>query len=159
MSDKPKQRPLSFIAPIKGKTEVEVQNNYETLSRLIAKVDATGLNNVGTVHFGNFMFLEPATGDNGQKYYKKFALFTFYDGTFEQYVKDFVDKVGNTFNALLAHLDDVPEDLIPVEQSPQEFAEYVRKYDQPVAKWYAAYPNKIVKEITNPVQGGTYIKE
>ncbi|GAB1541001.1 hypothetical protein NUACC21_36700 [Scytonema sp. NUACC21] len=153
MSDKPKQQPLSFIAPIKGADDSSVQENYQKLSALIARVDATGLNNVGTVHFGNFIFLEPATGNDGNQYYKKFALFTFYDGTFEQYVKDFVTKVGDTFNALLEYLGDVPEDLVPVQQSPQEFAEYVKKYDQPVAKWYSAYPNKIVKDITNPVEG------
>jgi hypothetical protein len=156
MSDTPKQLPLSFIAPIKGKTEVEVQGNYNQLSELIAKVDATGLNNVGTVHFGNFIFLEPATGNDGNKYYKKFALFTFYDGDFDTYVDDFVAHVGETFNALLRFLDDVPEDLIPVQQSPKEFAKYVKKYDQPVAKWYTAYPNKRVKpDITNPVEGVT----
>ncbi|ACK71273.1 hypothetical protein PCC7424_2868 [Gloeothece citriformis PCC 7424] len=157
MSDqpKPRQRPLSFIAPIKGVDEVSVQENYKKLSALIANVGPAGLNDVGTVHFGNFLFLEPATGSDGTQYYKKFALFTFYDGKFETYVKDFALKVGNTFNALLQYLDDVPEDLIPVQQNIEDFADYIEKYDQPVAKWYTAYPNKIVKEITNPVQGVT----
>jgi hypothetical protein len=148
MSDKPRQQPLSFIVPIK-------EGKYEELRDLIAGVGPTGLNNVGTVHFGNFIFLEPAIGNDGKEYYKKFGLFTFYDGEFETYVKDFVEHVGDTFNALLTFLDDVPEDLIPVQQSPQEFTKYVKKYDQPVAKWYTAYPDKIVKKITNPVQGVT----
>ncbi|WP_013335043.1 hypothetical protein [Gloeothece verrucosa] len=154
MSNKPRQRPLSFIAPIKGgMDEDSVQKNYKELSALIADVSPAGLNDVGTVHFGNFLFLEPATGSDGTQYYKKFALFTFYDGSFERYVKDFAAKVGDTFNALLQHLDDVPKDLRDVKKQPEKFSKYVQAHDQPVAKWYTAYPDKIVKEITNPVQG------
>lgn len=152
MSDKPKQQPLSFIAPIKGVDESSIQANYEALRTLLTQVTPDGLNKVGTVHFGNFIFLEPVTGTNGE-YYKKFALFTFYDGEFRTYVKDFVVNVGDTFNALLTYLDDVPEGVIPVQRNIQAFGDYVEKYDQPVAKWYAAYPNKIVKDITDPVEG------
>lgn len=148
MGDKPRQQPLSFIAPIKD-------GKYEELLQLIAQLDPTGLNDVGTVHFGNFIFLEPACGNDGKKYYKKFALFTFYDGEFDAYVKDFVENVGDTFNALIKFLDDVPENLTDVTKQPEAFAKYVEKYDQPVAKWYTAYPDKIVKQITNPVEGVT----
>ena len=153
MSDQPRQRPLSFIAPIKGDSEPSIQSNYEALRQLLEGVTPEGLNSVGTVHFGNFIFLEPATGTNGGDYYKKFALFTFYDGDFRTYVKDFVENVGDTFNALLSHLDDVPEGVIPVQRNIKGFGDYVEDHDQPVAKWYTAYPNKIVKDITDPVEG------
>jgi len=146
VSSQVKQNPLSFIAPIK-------EGKYEALRGLIAELDEKGLNSVGTVHFGNFIFLEPAIKD-GKEYHKKFALFTFYDGEFDKYVQDFVNHVGKVFDALLSCLDDVPDNLIPVNKNPKKFAEYVKKYDQPVAKWYTAYPDKLVKQITtDPVEG------
>ena len=153
MSDQPQQKPLSFIAPIKGVDEPSIQKNYKALGQLLTQVTPEGLNSVGTVHFGNFLFLEPATGTNGEDYFKKFALFTFYDGDFRTYIKDFVENVGDTFNALLTYLDDVPEGVIPVQRNIQGFGDYVEGHNQKVAKWYTAYPDKIVREITDPVEG------
>jgi len=157
MSNTIRQQPLSFVAPI----VIDDQDpalHYETLRALISsdKVNGNGLNAVATVHFANFIFLEKTTAANGKEYYKKLALFTFYDGDFETYVKDFVENVGALFDSLLVHLEN-GKSLIPVRENEDDFVKYIKNYDQPVARWYSAYPDKIVNKITShPVQGVMY---
>ncbi|MBD2299608.1 hypothetical protein H6G28_13520 [Nostoc sp. FACHB-190] len=143
MSNKPEQSPLSFVAPIKA----PVADNYKALKKILETgTFGEALDEVGTVHFGRFMFLEQVTPESGEEYYAKFALFTAYDGDFTKYVDDFVAVVGDFFNLLLQHLED-GDQVIPVQKNAQDFAQYVHKYDQEVKVWYSAYPNLNVVDI------------
>jgi hypothetical protein len=143
MSTKPEQKALSFVAPIKA----PVLENYKALKEILETgTFGAALDQIGTVHFGRFMFLEKVTPESGEEYYAKFALFTAYDGDFNKYVDDFVAVVGDFFNAVLVHLEDA-EELIPVQKDSEAFADYVGKYNQPVKVWYSAYPTLSVVKI------------
>jgi hypothetical protein len=143
MSNTPVQSPLSFVAQIKA----PVPENYKVLKNLLETgTFGAALDKVGTVHFGRFMFLEKVTPESGEEYYTKFALFTAYDGSFEDYVADFVKVVSELFNNLLKYLEG-GDKYIPVQKNSKAFASYVKANDQEVKVWYSAYPDLTVVNI------------
>jgi hypothetical protein len=56
------------------------------------------LNKIGTVHFARFAFL-----GNDQ-----LGVITTYDGDFAVYINEFIDTIGDVFNALIAHVEKWP---------------------------------------------------
>ena len=71
---------------------------------------------------------------------------TSYDGDFDTYINDFVDKIGGIFDALLSHMEGAPP--LPVEQHRAEFLAYVRRNDlRGLEPFYSAYPNLTVLDI------------
>ena len=136
----PSQSALNLVLQVKE----PVAKNAAALRQVLKQLTPDGLNNVGTVHFGRFLFMDNDT---------KFLLFTSYDGKFEAYVNDFINETGDVFNTLLQFVDH-PEGLIPVQGSRREFVKFVRDNDAPTEVFYCAYPNLSVLEIikNNPDQ-------
>lgn len=107
-----------------------------------AKAINDGLNAVGTVHFARFL---PEPG---------FALFksqtlwvlTEYDGTFDQYIQDFVNQMGDIFDGLLGFVDDPPP--LPVKDNVPAFAAWVSAHNVK-SNLYSAYPTLTVQAILN----------
>jgi hypothetical protein len=99
------------------------------------------LDKLGTVHFARFVFL----GDD------QLAVITTYDGDFDDYINDFIDEIGDVFNALLRHVDD---GLVPVQSHRQEFLRFVREHDlRCVGPFYSAYPDRTVLDILEMTNG------
>jgi len=93
------------------------------------------LNRLGTVHFARFVFL----GDD------QLAVITTYDGSFDAYINDFIDEIGDVFNALLSHVDPT---VVPVQSHRAEFLKFVKDHDLPcVGPFYSAYPQRTVLDI------------
>ncbi len=77
---------------------------------------------------------------------RKLAVITTYDGSFEDYINDFIDEIGDVFNALLAHMADAPP--LPVQKNRKEFFDYVRANDlRAIEPFYSAYPKATVLDI------------
>jgi hypothetical protein len=94
------------------------------------------LDRIATVHFARFVFLGKT----------KLAVITTYDGSFEDYLNDFINVIGKIFDALLQHMADAPP--LPVENNRQAFMEYVRANDlRCLGTFYSAYPKLGVKTI------------
>jgi hypothetical protein len=95
------------------------------------------LDKLGTVHFARFVFL----GDD------QLAVITTYDGDFDTYINDFIDEIGDVFNALLEHVD---RTLVPVQSHRSEFLKFVREHDlRCVGPFYSAYPQRTVLDIVD----------
>jgi len=134
------QNPLTLIMTIKSEAD------FGQLSALLQRMQSappdknpiwTALNKLRTVHFARFVFLENNT---------KLAVITTYDGTFEAYINEFIDEIGDVFNALLAHMKDAAP--LPVQQNRQAFLDYVRKNDLgAIEPFYSAYPQATVLDI------------
>jgi hypothetical protein len=137
------QNQLNFIAPI----AVPVAENYKALSGLIQQLDAfhKDFDAIGTVHFARFLFLEKIA-DCPDDVYAQFALITSFDGEFDKYVEDFVNKVGPLFNELFKHLEG-GQAVTPVQQNVRAFTDYLKKYDRQSAHLYSAYPNLSLVQI------------
>jgi len=140
--EKPKavQNPLTLIMQIKSAAD------YEALAKLLHEIQSAppeknpiwvALTKLNIVHFARFVFLENNT---------KLAVITTYDGKFEDYINEFIDEIGNVFNALLSHMDGAPP--LPVQKNRQEFLDYVRANDlRAIEPFYSAYPKATVLDI------------
>lgn len=125
---------------------IKAEADFEALSTLLQKIQSappdknpiwTALNKLNTVHFARFVFLD---------HHAKLAVITTYDGSFEDYINEFIDEIGDVFNALLAHIGDAPP--LPVQQHRQAFLDYVRRNDlRAIEPFYSAYPEATVLDI------------
>ena len=134
---------LNLIVPI----ATPVEEHYKALKKLLQTLGKyrETFDKIATVHFARFLFLEKdATSTN--EVYTQLALFTTYDGDFDLYIQDFVDEVGDLFNALLKHLEG-GDAIGRVQDNVQAFTDYVHKYDCQEEHSYKAYPNVSVRDI------------
>jgi len=134
------QNPLTLIMSIRSIADTLL------LKALLHKIQSAppeqnpiwkALTKLNTVHFARFVFLEHDT---------KLAVITTYDGSFEDYINEFVDEIGEVFNALLAHMSGAPP--LPVQQNRKAFLDYVRANDlRAIEPFYSAYPKATVLDI------------
>jgi hypothetical protein len=134
------QNPLTLVMAIKS------PQDFAALNALLQKIQGAppdknpiwvALNKLKTVHFARFVFLENNT---------KLAVITTYDGSFEDYINEFIDEIGDVFNALLAHMADASP--LPVQQHRQAFLDYVKKNDlRAIEPFFSAYPQATVLDI------------
>ena len=133
------QNPLTLVMTIKSDAD------RQALTGLLQKIQSAppdknpvwvALERLQTVHFARFVFL-----DNNQ-----LAVITTYDGSFEDYINEFIDAIGDVFNALLAHMKDGPPR--PVQQNRAALLAYVRAHDlRAIEPFYSAYPRATVLDI------------
>jgi hypothetical protein len=131
--------PLTLVMTIKS------QQDYEQLQALLANLQnqsadqnpiAIALNQLSTVHFARFVFLNQ----------RQLAVITTYDGSFERYIDAFINKIGKVFDMLLLHMQDAPP--LPVESHRDEFLHYVQSNDlKCIGTMYSAYPKLSVLDI------------
>ena len=139
------QSPLTLIMKIKSDAD------YQQLAGLLAHIQGlppdknpiwTALTKLGNVHFARFVFMESNT---------RLAVITTYDGTFEDYINEFIDAIGDIFNGLLAHMQDAPP--LPVQHYRAEFLSYVRANDlRAIEPFFSAYPAATVLDIQAGLQ-------
>jgi hypothetical protein len=132
------QSPLTLVMRIKD-------GHYEHIEALLHRIQAAppdknpiwrALDKLKTAHFARFVFLDKA----------KLAVITTYDGSFDTYINEFIDEIGDVFNAVLQHMDGAPP--VPVQQHRQAFLDYVRANDlRGLEPFYSAYPTASVVTI------------
>jgi hypothetical protein len=124
------ESPVAFAAL--RKTVEDLQALPTNANPVVAALDK-----LGTVHFARFVFL----GDD------QLAVITTYDGDFDRYINDFIDEIGDVFNALLEHVD---RSLVPVQAHRAEFLKFVKDHDlRCVGPFYSAYPQRTVLDIVD----------
>jgi hypothetical protein len=135
-----KQNPLTLIMTIKSPEDAAalrgLLNKFLSMPRDKNPIDVA-LDKLAKVHFARFVFMDNDT---------KLAVITSYDDSFEDYINDFVNVIGDIFNALLERMADAPP--LPVQSHRKEFLDYVRRYDlRCEGTFYSAYPQLGVKTI------------
>jgi hypothetical protein len=131
----PAQNALNLILNVKQ----PIAENAANLRAAISQLTPNGLNNVGTVHFARFLFIEDDS---------KFLVFTSYDGNFVDYVRAFIKETGDMFNALLSFIE-LPDDvtILPVQDNEEAFVNFVLQNDVKSEAFYSAYPKLTVLNI------------
>jgi hypothetical protein len=134
------QSPLTLIMTIRS------PEDFQGLYARILEIQAApseknliwiALDKLRIVHFARFVFLENNT---------KLAIITTYDGSFEDYLNEFIDEIGDIFNALLQHIDGAPP--LPIQQNRSAFRDYVKANDLGgIEPFYSAYPQATVLDI------------
>jgi hypothetical protein len=142
----PPANPLSLMMPVIPGTSLETIG--KTLEGAQEQLNAA-LTSVGTVHFARFLLLDTSQANlqpgsaNGPFI---ISVITEYDGDFDAYIQDFVNKVGAIFDALLQFVVGGPE-LLPVANNVQAFTDFIAKNDAsqhaPNQGLYAAYPQTV----------------
>jgi len=132
------QSPLTLVMRIKD-------GEYEHIEALLHRIQAAppdknpiwrALDKLKTAHFARFVFLDKT----------KLAVITTYDGSFDTYINEFIDEIGDVFNAVLQHVDGACP--VPVQQHRQAFLDYVRANDlRGLEPFYSAYPTATVVTI------------
>jgi hypothetical protein len=134
------QSPLTLVMKAESPAAFSaLRKTVEDLQALPANKNPViaALNRLGTVHFARFVFL----GDD------QLAVITTYDGDFDTYINDFIDEIGDVFNALLEHVDAT---LVPVQSHRAAFLKFVRDHDlHCVGPFYSAYPQRTVLDIVD----------
>lgn len=125
---------------------IKSEADFQALQTLLNRIQSApptenpiwrALDRLKTVHFARFVFLERNT---------KLAVITTYDGSFDDYINEFIDEIGDVFNGLLQHMADAPP--LPVQQHRQAFLDYVRSNDlRGLEPFYSAYPQATVVTI------------
>ena len=133
MTEPTAQTPLTCIMPIKSPEDAE--QLAQLLVHAKPKVDAA-LNQLSTVHFARFVFLQNRT---------LFAIITEFDGDFADYISDFAIHIGDVFDALFKHIEDPPP--APVAKNRAAFIQWVRERDVPHSGFFSAYPQSKVVDI------------
>ncbi len=138
--------PLTLLMPVIPGTDPQVIG--ATLEKFQPEIDAA-LTSVGTVHYARFVLLDrsaanllPASAAGPFV----IGVITEYDGSFDAYIQDFVDKVGLVFDALLAFVEGGAA-LIPVKDHVQAFTTFIAANDAsqhaPNTGLYEAYPQTV----------------
>jgi hypothetical protein len=134
------QSPLTLIM------QIQSPSAYQELNALLQQIQSAppdknpvwvALNKLANVHFARFVFLNNNT---------QLAVITTYDGTFEAYINEFIDAIGDIFNALLQRMSGAPP--LPVQQNRDAFMAYVKANDlRGIEPFYSAYPAATVLDI------------
>ena len=141
--------PLTLMLPLDPS-----KNVAELLTKVAANQAALNgaLAGVGTVHYARFILfdrskedLRPTPGPDGSlgKGPFAFGVITEFDGDFETYTQQFIDKIGFLFDLGLSFTTD-GQALIPVQQHAKEFIAYVKRHNlsahPPNEGLFNAYP-------------------
>jgi hypothetical protein len=123
--------PLSLFMPVIPGT------NLQQMAADLAQFQTDlgeALQSIGTVHYARTLILDGAMPNlqvgAGSKPTDNYvlAIITEYDGSFDDYIGDFVSKVGDVFNAFLKYVVG-GQAIIPVQSHQQAFLEYLKAND------------------------------
>ena len=106
---------MNLVMPLADSSPLGHARLIQTLGGAVEEVIA-GLDNTQLVHFGRFTIVDG-----------NLCMFSFYDGDFSNYIRDFIYNVGAAFDGLLSHVKDPPP--LPVEEHPDEFIDWVMERD------------------------------
>lgn len=136
---KPVQNPMTAVLTAKSPEDyLALRQIIERLQSLPAYENpvAVALTKISTVHFARFSFISS----------NQLAVITTYDGDFEAYINEFINEIGDIFNALLKHVENAPP--LPVQTYRQQFLDYIFAIDHRcVGSMYTAYPDCTVLDI------------
>ena len=108
-------RAMSLVMPLADTSAVGRAQAAAVVASGIDEI-YSGLDNVGTVHFARFAIVD----DN-------LLMFSYYDGDFHTYIRDFIVTLGHAFDAIVAIVQDPP--LTPCKQHVDEFIDWVHRHD------------------------------
>jgi len=101
------------------------------------------LGGITSIHFARWVLI-----DEG----KRLLFFSNYDGSWESYLGDFIDKAALGLTGVWSNTQDFPRTFLLLFKGAtdeERFKAWTRKYQIPTQLWYSAYPELTVKNILN----------
>jgi hypothetical protein len=127
---------LTVIAPLKPGAAASLR---QVLNGLQVTPESP-IKQIGTIHFARWVII-----DNDSR-----LLFTSnFDGSWENYLRDFSQKTPEGMDRIFGHCDGYPEGGC---RDFEAFKNYVAKYQVTTDLFYAAYPETSVKGVTEALR-------
>ena len=108
-------RTMNLVMPLKNKTAIGRAQAAQVVGSALDQI-YSGLDNVGTVHVARFSIIN-----------NNLVMFSFYDGDFHTYIRDFVMTLGNAFDSVVALIEDPPP--LPCWENVDAFITWVHEHD------------------------------
>lgn len=108
-------RTMNLVMPLKDKTAKGRAQAAFVVGSSLSEI-YSGLDNVGTVHMARFTIVD-----------NNLLMFSFYDGDFHTYIRDFILTLGHAFDGVVSLVEDPPP--LPCWQHVDEFIEWVHRRD------------------------------
>ncbi len=108
-------RTMNLVMPLKDKTAIGRAQVALAIGSCLDEI-YSGLDNVGTVHVARFAIVD-----------NNLLMFSFYDGDFRTYIRDFIMTLGHAFDAVVELIEDPP--TRPCWQHVDEFIDWVHQHD------------------------------
>jgi hypothetical protein len=107
---------------------------------------------VKTIHFARWVFLD---------HRRRVIFCSYYDGSLESYMDDFIDKVAWGLNAAFSNGYGYPKTRFLVLDGARDelaFKDFLRRHQHPTELWYSAYPQLTALNIENDarIRAGLY---
>jgi len=103
------------------------------------------LGGIPTIHFARWVMI-----DNS----RRLLFFSNFDGSWENYLGDFIDKAAVGLTAVWSNTKDFPKTeflLFKGARDEERFKEWARNQQVPTQVWYSAHPNETVRNILDNV--------
>lgn len=134
---------LTALVHIKPGRREQLQQVLAAVGERIAAGGPTPLDDIGTVHFARWVIL-PDYGEDGGLLFA-----TNYDGSFDDYIRDFAEQAPDSFEAIYSNCVGWPEggatDL-------EAFKAFIRAHALVADVYYRAYPTATVREVKSGLQ-------
>jgi hypothetical protein len=134
---------LTALTPIKPGRREQLQQVLAGVGKRIAAGGPTPLDDIGTVHFARWVIL-PDYGEGGGLLFA-----TNYDGTFDDYIRDFAERASDSFEAIYSNCVGWPAggatDL-------EAFRAYIRAHELVADVSYRAYPVGSVRQVKSALR-------
>ncbi len=108
-------RTMSLVMPLEDTTAVGRARAAAVVATGVDEI-YSALDNVGTVHFARFAIVD----DN-------LLMFSYYDGDFRTYIRDFIVTLGHAFDAIVSIVKEPPP--TPCKEHIDEFVDWVHRHD------------------------------
>lgn len=108
-------RTMNLVMPLKDKTAIGRAQAAMVVGSALDEI-YSGLDNAGTVHMARFSIVD----DN-------LLMFSWYDGDFHTYIRDFIITLGHAFNAIVEMVEDTPP--LPCWEHVDEFIDWIHRHD------------------------------
>lgn len=103
---------------------------------------------IPTIHFARWLLMDDQ---------KRMLFFSNFDGSWQQYLGDFIDKSGWGLTGIWSNTEKFPRTRLLFTKGAydeEHFLAWSRYYQVPTAVWYCAYPHLSIKNVMN----NTYIR-
>ena len=108
-------RTMNLVMPLRNKTAIGRAQAALVIASSLDEI-YSGLDNVGTVHMARFAIVD-----------NNLLMFSFYDGDFRTYIRDFIMTLGHAFDAVVEMIEDPP--TLPCWEHVEEFIDWVHAHD------------------------------
>lgn len=108
-------RTMNLVMPLQDKTAIGRAKAAMVVGSALDEI-YSGLDNVGTVHMARFSIVDG-----------NLLMFSWYDGDFHTYIRDFIITLGHAFDAIVQMVEDPPP--TPCWKHVDPFIEWVHRHD------------------------------